>query len=95
MYRSSSTSRVSDEFLVNLLPPGKGSPSIKSSPSPKSSDTDDLPVVELMSDAAKKEIPRPQNSSGENAIHLIPLVLILCALILWLFSKPTENQLKL
>lgn len=74
---------------MNLLPNGKGSPLIKSSPSLKSLDTDDLPVHELISDAAKKEITH--KSSGENAVHLIPLVLILCALILWLFSKEPET----
>ncbi|KAF7154081.1 hypothetical protein RHSIM_Rhsim01G0078400 [Rhododendron simsii] len=92
MYRTTSTPRFSDEFLVNQLPPGKGSPTLKGSPSLISLlDTDDLPVHELISDADKKEIPRPHKSSGENAVHLIPLVLILCALILWLFSKQPET----
>ncbi|GFY99792.1 hypothetical protein Acr_13g0011920 [Actinidia rufa] len=83
MYRTSSNNRVSDEFLVNLSPAAKVSLSLKSSAA-------DLPVYELISDATKKETPLQQKSLGDNAIHLIPLVLVLCGLILWWFSSPTK-----
>ncbi|CAK9133976.1 unnamed protein product [Ilex paraguariensis] len=83
MYRSSSTTaRFSDEFLVNLLPGTNGSPS------PKPPVSDDLPTYDPISDATKKEISSNHKSLGQNVIHLIPLVLILCALILWLSSNP-------
>ena len=45
-------------------------------------------MYDPISDATKKEMSMHHKSSGENAIHLIPLVLILCALILWVFSDP-------
>lgn len=78
MYRSaSSTTRASDEFLVNLSPAGKGSPSLK---------TDDLPMYIPISDTTKKEVAPHHKSSAQNAIHIIPLILILSALILWFFS---------
>ncbi|RVW47477.1 hypothetical protein CK203_086512 [Vitis vinifera] len=82
MYRSASTSRASDEFLVNLLPAAMGSTPLKTSAS------EDLPMYDPISDATKKEMSMHHKSSGENAIHLIPLLLILCALILWVFSDP-------
>lgn len=83
MHRSPSTSRASDEFLLNLLPADMGSP-----PSLKSVDHDELPMYHYFSDATKKDAALHARSSGENFIHLIPLVLILCALILWIFSHP-------
>ncbi|KAF5945798.1 hypothetical protein HYC85_016026 [Camellia sinensis] len=88
MYRASSSARVSDEFLVNLLPAAKASPVLKSSAS------GDLHVYDQISDAIKKEISPLQKSPrswGENVIHLIPLILILCGLILWFFSSPIQK----
>lgn len=85
MHRSSSTSLASDEFLVNLSPADMGSPP----PMKAAAFIDDLPMYNTISDhATKKEIAAQHRSSGENAIHLIPLVLILCGLILWIFSNP-------
>ncbi|KAK9275274.1 hypothetical protein L1049_022536 [Liquidambar formosana] len=78
MHRSSSTSRVSDEFFNHS----------SSSPAPPvrpTSDADKLPTYNPDSHVAKKE--RSRLRSAENAIHLIPLVLVLCAIILWFFSK--------
>ncbi|KAK7279089.1 hypothetical protein RJT34_24133 [Clitoria ternatea] len=40
------------------------------------------PVAEL----AKKELARVR--FAENAVHLIPFVIFLCAIILWFFSNP-------
>ena len=82
MHRSLSTSRASDEFLVNLLPPAMDSPPLKAATS------NDLPMHNSISDATKKDIALYRKSSGENAIHIIPLVLILCVFILWIFSHP-------
>jgi hypothetical protein len=85
MHRSLSTSRASDEFLVNLLPADHmGSPPpLKAAASIK-----DLPMYNSISDhSAKKDVAPQHRASGENAVHLIPLVLILCGLILWIFSS--------
>ncbi|KAF3670419.1 hypothetical protein BC332_00648 [Capsicum chinense] len=80
MYRSSSTTRVSEEFFFN------SSPSIKSSIS--STGSEELPTFNPQSHIAKKE--RNRLRSAENAIHLIPLVLVLSAIVLWVFSSPVN-----
>lgn len=83
MHRSLSTTRASDEFLVNLLPTDIGSP-----PPLKAAASDDLPMYNSISDStSKKDIAPQQSSSGENAVHLIPLVLVLCGFVLWIFSS--------
>ncbi|EEF37881.1 conserved hypothetical protein [Ricinus communis] len=75
MHRSSS-GRGSDEFSLNLSQDAVAS--------------SDLPMHISNSDITKKEIGLHRKSIGENAVHLIPIVLILCALALWIFSHPTE-----
>ncbi|KAL3499709.1 hypothetical protein ACH5RR_038802 [Cinchona calisaya] len=98
MYRSSSTTRVSDEFFSNSSSSSSASAAasaggaIMSSPNPKlpptttTSDLDHLPTYNPMSHVAKKEKYRFR--SAENAVHLIPLLIVLCAIILWFFSSP-------
>ncbi|PON56914.1 Transmembrane protein [Parasponia andersonii] len=66
MQRSSSTSRASDEFLVNFSPA-----SIISLPM-KLTTFDGLPLYDPNSDATKKELGL-RKSSGENVVHIIPL----------------------
>ncbi|XP_015085150.1 uncharacterized protein LOC107028558 isoform X2 [Solanum pennellii] len=77
MYRSSSSSRVSEEFFFN------SSPNLKST---ISTETEELPTFNPQSHVAKKE--RNRLRSAENAIHLIPLILLLSAIVLWVFSSP-------
>jgi hypothetical protein len=91
MHRSSSTSRASDEFLVTLSAADMGSPQ----PMKAAAFIDDLPMYNntISDHATKKEIAPQHRSSGENAIHLIPLVLILCGLILWIFSNPGKAMM--
>ncbi|XP_057810031.1 uncharacterized protein LOC131024529 isoform X2 [Salvia miltiorrhiza] len=80
MYRSGSSTRVSDEFF--------------SSPS-SAADVEQqqqqqlqqlLPTYNPESHLAKKE--RVRLRSAEAAVHLIPIMLIICAVILWFFSAP-------
>ncbi|KAL0709791.1 hypothetical protein Bca4012_016769 [Brassica carinata] len=77
MQRLQLSSRPSEEFLINL--------------SPDSSIPDGLVVY----DVAKKEMMLHDNSyksvNGQRAIHIIPLVLFLCAFVLWSFSSVTTN----
>ncbi|EPS68747.1 hypothetical protein M569_06028, partial [Genlisea aurea] len=47
---------------------------------------DELPVYEPQSEVAKKD--RAKSKFSENAVHVIPLVLLLCCIILWFFSNP-------
>lgn len=78
MYRSGSSTRVSDEFFSN----------------PSSADAEQqqqqqqllLPTYNPESHLAKKE--RIRLRSAEAAVHLIPLLLIVCVVILWFFSAP-------
>lgn len=86
MYRSSSSTRVSDEFFSNQI-----SPSLLSSPNPKTTITDSdhlLPTLHPQSHAAKKDKYRLR--SAENAIHLIPVLLVFCVIVLWFFSSPGD-----
>lgn len=83
MHRSSSTSRASDEFAVSLLPPA---PALGYANGACSSSSEDLPRYNPVSDASKKEKGLHQKTMAEKSIHLIPLILILCGLILWFFS---------
>lgn len=77
MYRSSSSARVSEEFFFN------SSSNLKST---ISTETEELPTFNPQSHVAKKE--RNRLRSAENAIHLIPLILLLSAIVLWVFSSP-------
>uniref|UniRef100_A0A7C8ZEJ9 Transmembrane protein n=1 Tax=Opuntia streptacantha TaxID=393608 RepID=A0A7C8ZEJ9_OPUST len=90
MHRSSSMTRVADEYYKNLL-----SKSSSSSFSPSTGDVAgdvNLPMYNYnyspSSYAGKKDKSRLR--SAENAVHLIPLVLFLCAIILWFFSNPVD-----
>lgn len=50
-------------------------------------DTDnDLPTYDPLSQVAKRE--RARLRFAENAIHVIPVVVVLCGVILWFFSHP-------
>lgn len=83
MHRSSSGSRVSEDSVVNSAQ--------QQSITTTTNDSDHhhyplhLPTYDPLSHAAKRE--RSRIRSAENAIHLIPLVLVLCAIILWFFSS--------
>ncbi|XP_024026862.1 uncharacterized protein LOC112093165 [Morus notabilis] len=46
----------------------------------------DLPTYNPLSAVAKRQQSRLR--SAQNAIHLIPLLLLLCAIVLWFFSNP-------
>ncbi|PIN22600.1 hypothetical protein CDL12_04681 [Handroanthus impetiginosus] len=81
MYRSASTNRVSDSYYASS--PSSKVPTAKRALSPGG---DELPIYEPMSEAGKKEKTRAK--FAENAVHLIPVVLFLCALTLWFFSNP-------
>ncbi|KAK2988916.1 hypothetical protein RJ640_026184, partial [Escallonia rubra] len=85
MYRSVSTNRVADDYYRNnnyYDSSPKVSPALRA----LSLEADELPLYETFSDAAKKE--RARLKFAENAVHLIPLMLLLCAFVLWFFSNP-------
>ncbi|KAL4602345.1 hypothetical protein ACB092_10G046600 [Castanea dentata] len=87
MHRSSSTSRVSSELFSSQ----SQSQTYSSSSSSSDNDQQDeqellLPTYDPLSHVAKKQLSRLR--SAQSAVHLIPLVLLLCAIILWFFSTP-------
>lgn len=90
MYRSGSTSRFSDDHFSYY-----GSSSSPSSKVPTAlralsdNDSNELPMYEPLSMADKKE--RSRAKFAEKAVHAIPLVLLLCAFILWIFSNPGQS----
>jgi len=79
MYRSASATRFSDE-----LPTAP-----KVVPGLRGSEADELPVFSPFSEVAKKQRKLPP----ETAVHLIPVVLILCGFILWLKSYPIMGNI--
>ncbi|KAJ8643099.1 hypothetical protein MRB53_004847 [Persea americana] len=83
MHRSASTSRASDEFVINISPQMKGSPGLKMAA------LDQLPTYDPLFEVSKKESSRLK--WAENAVHFIPLVLIVCGFILWFFSRPAVD----
>ncbi|CAH8289036.1 unnamed protein product [Eruca vesicaria subsp. sativa] len=91
MRRSASASVVSDQLSAKPPSPSPSPPRIQSS-----TDLEDvqllLPRYDPNSYPGKKDKSRIR--SAENAIHFIPLLLILCALILWLVSNPGNNRFR-
>nr|GLL25923.1 uncharacterized protein LOC109185335 isoform X2 [Ipomoea trifida]GMC50369.1 uncharacterized protein LOC109185335 isoform X2 [Ipomoea batatas]GMC80700.1 uncharacterized protein LOC109185335 isoform X2 [Ipomoea batatas]GMC85250.1 uncharacterized protein LOC109185335 isoform X2 [Ipomoea batatas] len=83
MYRSSSSGRLSQS-------PPRSSPSsllpARSSPNLKLTLAGELPTFNPRSYIAAKE--RDRVRFAENAVHLIPLILVLSVIVLWLFSDP-------
>ncbi|XP_051142858.1 uncharacterized protein LOC127259522 [Andrographis paniculata] len=84
MHRSASTSRVIDDHYsyYTMSPSSKVPTALRA----LSGESFELPSYEPQSDPAKKEKARAK--FAEKAVHLIPLVLLLCGFILWLFSNP-------
>ncbi|CAA0823104.1 Unknown protein [Striga hermonthica] len=86
MYRTSSSSRVFDELVSGTV---------------KTPDSD----LEQQQQQQKQQLPRHDSESelskkdknrlrsAEAAVHFIPLLLILCAAVLWFCSKPVETPL--
>ncbi|KAL1294908.1 hypothetical protein HN51_055754 [Arachis hypogaea] len=86
MHRSASWNRFSDDYFKHsaiTLSPGHRSYSVF--------DTTTLPTYDPIAELAKKEKARVK--FAENAVHVIPFVLLVCALALWLFSNPDVGMI--
>ncbi|KAI5399346.1 hypothetical protein KIW84_064633 [Lathyrus oleraceus] len=83
MHRSASWNRFSDDYFQHAT----SSSSSSLSPALRSS-SNNLPTHDPIVELAKREKARVKFS--ENAVHAIPLVLLLCAVILWICSSPAE-----
>ncbi|KAL3737913.1 hypothetical protein ACJRO7_019437 [Eucalyptus globulus] len=92
MRRSSSAPRVSDEAPSPPPPPPTLPTTTSQSRCSRTGEPDDdrreqqLPTCDPLSHAARKE--RSRLRSAENAVHGIPVLLVLCAFVLWFFSSP-------
>ncbi|KAL8266443.1 hypothetical protein R6Q59_003787 [Mikania micrantha] len=85
MHRSSSSSRVSGDLSDH--------PSLQNYRTSSDATSEVLPTYNPHSYIATKE--QNQIRSAEAAIHLIPLLLVICAIILWFFSDTdscADNQ---
>ncbi|BFG23090.1 hypothetical protein CerSpe_093640 [Prunus speciosa] len=87
MHRSASWSRADEYFMHPNSSPsaGKGPSGLRVSVS-FDQGGDQLPVYDPIAELAKKE--RSRVKFAENAVHVIPIVLLLCAFVLWFFSNP-------
>ncbi|GER56754.1 periplasmic trehalase [Striga asiatica] len=98
MHRStsySSTGRSSDEFSVNFSPAAlKGLDSNHDSLTGNKSNNHNANGDLVSDDISKKDISSRPSPEAEKAIHLIPLVLFICFLILYLFSSPVTPDIK-
>ncbi|KAK7850810.1 hypothetical protein CFP56_043677 [Quercus suber] len=89
MHRSSSTSRVSSEFFSSQSQSQSQTYSSSSDNDQQQEEEEQellLPTYDPLSHVAQKQLSRLR--SAQSAVHLIPLVLLLCAIILWFFSTP-------
>ncbi|RZS11191.1 hypothetical protein BHM03_00042501 [Ensete ventricosum] len=94
MHRSTSTTRVSEEFSMNTAAQAMGGAIANKGGGTYYHDDHyhhhhSLPTYDPQSDAAKKEVSRAK--VAENMVHVIPFVLVLCTIILWFFSHPSGN----
>ncbi|XP_030468996.1 uncharacterized protein LOC115687531 isoform X1 [Syzygium oleosum] len=80
MYRSSSWNRVTDDDYMHAPP--MASTILRMG----SFQGDELPAYDPVSEMTRKE--KTRNKLAENGVHIIPIVLLVCAAILWFFSNP-------
>ncbi|KAJ0100490.1 uncharacterized protein LOC116131709 [Pistacia vera] len=85
MYRSVSFTRVANDYFMHTSP--KPVPGMRTASSPM--EVDEQAAYDPVEEMAKKEKSRIK--FAENAVHAIPFVLLLCALVLWFLSNPIVN----
>ncbi|CAO2837864.1 unnamed protein product [Amaranthus hypochondriacus] len=90
MHRSSSNTRVADDFYRNSSSYSSLATTINGDDDNHGNGDGNLPMYNPASYPAKKEKSRLRFAF--NVVHLIPLVLVLCAIILWISSKPDGNH---
>ncbi|KDP22476.1 hypothetical protein JCGZ_26307 [Jatropha curcas] len=81
MHRSASWNRVTDDYFIHSSP--KAATGLRMT---SSMDENELPAYDPLMENVKKDKSRIK--FAENAIHVIPFVLLLCAFVLWFFSNP-------
>ena len=88
MFRSVSTSKVLDDSYYTHSPTSKAvSPALRA----LALEANELPQYETSSfPSTPKKDKLGRVRFSEKAVHLIPLVLMFCALVLWFLSNPGE-----
>lgn len=91
MHRSASWNRFSDDYFKHATSSSSSSPGHRSSSSYSmfEGNSNNLPTYDPIVELAKREKARVKFS--ENVVHLIPFVLLFCAIILWIFSNPGHS----
>ncbi|CAN8231730.1 unnamed protein product [Cochlearia groenlandica] len=84
MRRSASGSRVSDHFPAKLRTPTPSPPRSQSVADIEDDVEVVMPKYDPDSEPGKRE--RSRVRFAENVVHCIPIMLLLCVVILWLFS---------
>ncbi|CAM8935101.1 unnamed protein product [Rhodiola kirilowii] len=90
MYRSGSQSRVAEEYYTHAPPPSSKPPPLSIRPQYLEAQ-DLLPTYDSASILVDKK-DKYRTKFVDNAVHVIPLVLLICGLILWLFSHPDVDM---
>ncbi|KAI3793123.1 hypothetical protein L1987_35737 [Smallanthus sonchifolius] len=92
MFRSVSTSRVSDDTYYSIYSHSPTSKAVSPALRALALEANELPQHESspFSTLKKDKLGRPR--FPEKSVHIIPLILLVCALVLWLFSNPDINM---
>nr|XP_043631112.1 uncharacterized protein LOC122602573 [Erigeron canadensis] len=95
MFRSVSTSRVSDDTYYSIYNHSPTSKAVSPALRALALEANELPQHETSSFSSsttpkKDKLGRARFS--EKAVHLIPIVLLFCVLVLWAFSNPEINM---
>ncbi|KVI10079.1 uncharacterized protein LOC112501424 [Cynara cardunculus var. scolymus] len=93
MFRSVSTSRVSDDSYYSINNQSPTSKAVSPALRALALEANELPQYEPSpSSTTSKKDRFGRVRFSEKVVHLIPLVLLFCALVLWFFSNPDINM---
>lgn len=91
MFRSVSTSRVSDDTYYSIYNHSPTSKAVSPALRALALEANESPENDFLTfPTMLKKDKFGRNRFSEKSVHVIPLILLLCALVLWLFSNPGE-----
>ncbi|KAD7480319.1 hypothetical protein R6Q59_009110 [Mikania micrantha] len=88
MFRSVSTSRVSDDAYYSIYSHSPTSKAVSPALRALALEANEVPQHESSPFSMPKKDKFGRSRFSEKSVHVIPLILLLCALVLWLFSNP-------
>ncbi|KAI3800058.1 hypothetical protein L1987_35365 [Smallanthus sonchifolius] len=92
MFRSVSTSRVSDDTYYSIYSHSPTSKAVSPALRALALEANELPQPESSPFSTLKKDKLGRARFSEKSVHIIPLILLVCALVLWLFSNPDINM---